>query len=445
MPATRYDRLVSRYAAAIRSGELRAGTRLPTHRALAATESVAVVTATRIYAELDALGLVSRERGRGTFVRDTTLPPGHGVDQSSRRSDVADLNFNQPTLPGQTALLREGLRDLAGTGDLDAMLRYQPHGGRPHDRATLSEHLLDLGLDVAPGQVLVVSGAQHGIAVALMTTLDPGAVLAVDELTYPGLKVLAGSLRVRLEPIPSTADGMDLTALDRACADRDVRAVYTMPTLHNPLGSVASQAARTRLAGIAEAHDLVLVEDGAYAFLAEDAPPPLATTAPDRTIHLASLSKSLAPGLRVGTVTAPARLVPALERTIRATTWNTPALMVALACRWLRDGTAASLVAEKRRDARACQQVVLEELGTLGPVGHPSSYFTWLPLPQDVRADLVAARLEEAGVSVATAAPFATGAATPQALRLALATTEMPTLSRALGMVREAVLAEHGR
>lgn len=88
---------------------------------------------------------------------------------------------------------------------------------------------------------------------------------------------------------------------------------------------------------------------------------------------------------------------------------------------------------------------MLEELGTLRPVGHSSSYFTWLPLPRDVRADLVAARLEQVGVSVATAAPFATGRAAPQALRLALASTEMSTLTWALGLVREAVLAECGR
>ncbi len=95
------------------AGELRSGTQLPTHRQLAAREGVAVVTASRVYAELEAMGLVSSEQGRGTFVRDQTVPPGHGIDQHALGADTVDLNFNYPTLPGQADLLRRALRELA--------------------------------------------------------------------------------------------------------------------------------------------------------------------------------------------------------------------------------------------------------------------------------------------------------------------------------------------
>src|SRR5579859_1988884 len=78
---SRYQAVVDAFAADIRSGRLPAGTRLPTHRQLAALEGIALVTASRVYAELEAVGLVSGEQGRGTFVRDITLPPGHGIDQ----------------------------------------------------------------------------------------------------------------------------------------------------------------------------------------------------------------------------------------------------------------------------------------------------------------------------------------------------------------------------
>ncbi len=88
-------------------GRLPAGTRLPTHRQLAAREGIALVTATRVYAELEAMGLVSGEQGRGTFVRDIALPPGHGIDQQAVAADTVDLNFNYPSLPGQADLLRQ--------------------------------------------------------------------------------------------------------------------------------------------------------------------------------------------------------------------------------------------------------------------------------------------------------------------------------------------------
>ena len=66
-----------------------------------------------------------------------------------------------------------------------------------------------------------------------------------------------------------------------------------------------------------------MIEDGSYAYLAADPPPSLVTLAPDLTVHVSGLSKNVATGLRVGFVVAPPALVPALERAIRATTWNT--------------------------------------------------------------------------------------------------------------------------
>ncbi|EGT5746750.1 GntR family transcriptional regulator, partial [Cronobacter dublinensis subsp. dublinensis] len=96
----RYKTLVDRYAAAIRGGELAAGAQLPTHRRLASEHHVSLATATRVYAELEAMGLVSGETGRGTFVRDIALPPGLGIDQHAVAADALDLSFNYPSLPG---------------------------------------------------------------------------------------------------------------------------------------------------------------------------------------------------------------------------------------------------------------------------------------------------------------------------------------------------------
>jgi DNA-binding GntR family transcriptional regulator len=68
-----------------------------------------LVTATRVYAELAAMGLVSGETGRGTFVRESSISPRHGIDQRAFADDVVDLNFNYPSLPGQADLLRNAL------------------------------------------------------------------------------------------------------------------------------------------------------------------------------------------------------------------------------------------------------------------------------------------------------------------------------------------------
>lgn len=436
MPRSRYKSLVDALAADIRSGRLLPGTRLPTHRQLAATEGLALVTASRVYAELEAMGLVSGETGRGTFVRETSLPPGLGIDQKNVAVGMTDLNFNYPSLPGQAELLRNALRQLASGGDLESLLRYQPHAGRLHERASVARHLLARGLTVDAEQVLMVSGAQHGLAVTMMALLQPGDVIAADALTYSGFIVLAEALHLEIVPIPVTEQGPDLEALDSLCRNRRVRAVYSMPTLHNPLGWVMSADQRDLLVSIARKHDLLIIEDAAYAFLAENPPAPIAQLAPERTVYVSGLSKSVATGLRVGFVAAPAEKVPALERTIRATTWNTPGVLTAIASTWLDDGTVMQLEAEKRRDAQARQTMAAEVLAGLPSIRHPSSYFLWLPLSEDARADQIAAALLREKVAVSTAEPFATSAHVPHAIRLALGSAEMGALREALEKVK---------
>ncbi|MFB8277580.1 aminotransferase-like domain-containing protein [Nocardia colli] len=436
---SRYKSVVDALAADIRSGRLPSGTRLPTHRRLAAAEGMALVTASRVYAELEAMGLVSGEPGRGTFVREMAVPPSYGIDQVATPADTVDLSFNYPALPGQAEMLRQALRQLASSGDVEALLRYQPHGGRAHERDTVARQLTQLGLPVDGDQVLIVSGAQHGLAATAMAMLRPGDVVAADALTYPGFKVLANALHVELAPIPLLGNVSDLDAFEQLCATRRVRAVYAMPTMHNPLGSVTTADHRARFVDIARRYDLLIIEDAAYAFLVEQAPPPLASLAPERTVYVSGLSKNVATGLRFGFVAAPTASVPAIERAIRATTWNTPAVMTAIACRWIEDGTVARMEEQKRDDAKARQVIARDVLTGLSYIGHPSSYFLWLPLAEEVRADQIAAALMRERISVSTAEPFATSANVPHAVRLALGSTDLDTLRAALGTVKRVV------
>ena len=390
----RYKTIVDSYAQAIHRGQLVAGTRLPTHRTLAAAERISLATATLVYRELEAMGLVSGETGRGTFVRDITLPPGHGVDQQALAGDVVDLNFNYPSLPAQGDALREALRRLA---------------------------------------------------VTVMGLLRPGDVVAVDALTYSGFKALAALYHLELAAIPCRADGPDLQALHVLCQQRRVRAVYTMPTLHNPLGWVLRARQRQALADLARQHDLLIIEDAAYASLIRQPPPPVASYAPESTVYITGFSKNVATGLRVGTVVCPSRYRPEIERAIRATTWNTPSLVSSLICAWIEDGTVARFEAQKRQDARRRQGVAREVLGALPFVSHPDSYFVWLPLGEESRADRLAKTLMERHISVSTAEPFCVTANVPQAIRIALGSVPFDSLRAALVQVREAVEYEQYR
>ena len=123
---------------------------------------------------------------------------------------------------------------------------------------------------------------------------------------------------------------------------------------------------------IARQHGLLIIEDAAYAYLAEQRPPPLAALTPESTIYVSGLSKNVASGLRFGFVALPTRFIEAFERAIHATTWNTPARMTAIATGWLNDGTVARLETEKRVDARRRQTLARNVLDGFDAIGHPA-------------------------------------------------------------------------
>ena len=200
--------------------------------------------------------------------------------------------------------------------------------------------------------MLVCTGSQHGLTIVLATLLEPGDVLLTESLTYAGLQPVAGLLRLRLRGLAIDASGLRPDALEEACREGGMKAVYLIPTLHNPTTAVMPAARRREIAAIARAHGLRIIEDDVHGLLATERPAPLATLAPERTYYLTSTSKTLAPGLRIAYVAAPPVDVPRLTASLRATTWAVAPLTAAVASQWIRDGTADAIVAARRQEAR---------------------------------------------------------------------------------------------
>ncbi|MER5990320.1 PLP-dependent aminotransferase family protein [Streptomyces viridosporus] len=441
MRPSSYKAVVHELAAAIRSGAIQAGTRLPTHRALARERRIALATATRVYAELAALGLVVGEPGRGTFVRVRSGYDGLEPSRALPVPRVADLSFNQPLAPGQGDRLRQALRTMAASGDAEALLRQHPPGGHRHDRAVVATYLLGRGIDTVPYNVLLTSGTQQALDIVLHTLVRPGDVLAVDALSYPGIKLLASAHDLDLAPVPVTTTGPDLDALDQLCRTRPVHAIYTIPTVHNPLGWVLDREQRDRLVALARSHNFLIIEDGTYAFLEPSPPPPLQALAPERTCYVAGLSKNVAPGLRFGFAVLPDHHVEAATSGLRTAAWGAPGIVTALATGWITDGTVTRLEEERRRDAAARQDIARAALAGLDITAHPVSYIVWLGLEPHQRPDHVATVLAGKGILVSTADAFATGPHRPRALRLALATPPRDELGAVLRSLKDAVEA----
>lgn len=432
----RYRAIADSLGDDIASGRLAPGARLPTHRWLADQLGVTVGTVTRAYLEAARRGLLTGEVGRGTFVKPAPADPGIAEDAT------VDLAHNHPPLPPIGPLgsvLQRTLGAISQRADLASLLGYPVDGGKSSHREAGAEWIGRTGLRAAPDGVVVCAGSQHALTTVLATALRPGDVLLTEAVTYPGLKALANLLHLRLEGVPLDRDGVLPDALAEACRRSGARALYVVPTIQNPTTSVMSAARREQVAEIARAHGITVIEDDIHALMAAQRPLPIAAFAPERTFYLTSVSKTLAPGLRVGYILGPAAESSRLAAAVRATTYGAAPLTAEVVTSWIRDGTADALLEARRTEAAARQAIAAEVLAGSEYDAHPAGYHLWLHLPEPWRSESFAVEAARHGVAVMPAEAFVVGrAAAPHAIRLALgAPRSREVLARGLRVVAE--------
>jgi DNA-binding transcriptional MocR family regulator len=418
----RYRAIAEALADDVRAGTLPAGTRLPTHRDLAWRLRVTVGTVSRAYAEAERRGLISGEVGRGTFVRAVaSAPPTLRFHADAAARDLINFRVNRPRAASETPLMARALAELAADPALGGLLDYHPHAGRRADRAAGARWIARTStLAAAAEQVVVTSGGQHAMLAALAAVTEPGDSLAVEALTYPGIRAAANLLRLKLVPVALDERGIVPEALDAVCRGNRVRAAYLLATLHNPTTATMPLERRRAIAEIARAHELMLIEDDLYGFLVAEPLAPLAAFAPAHAFYITAASKSFVPGLRVGYAHCPPALVERVAAAVHASTYCAAPMMAALATRWIEDGTGERLVAEKRAETARRQQIVERFFAAERMRRDPAAAHLWLELPEEWRAEDFTAAAERRGVAIAPAAAFATSRQAPNAVRLCI-------------------------
>jgi len=187
---------------------------------------------------------------------------------------------------------------------------------------------------------------------------------------------------------------------------------------------------RRAVAALAEAHDLWIIEDDPYSRLLEAPLPALAALAPARTIHAATLSKVLSPGLRLSFVVGPpGEVTERIAAGLRAVSLMAAPLMASVVSAWIRGGQAEALLSGVRAEATARREMAAKALPAA--VGDAASLHVWLPLPESWSPARLRLAAQERGLSLVTADAFAVGEAYPNGVRISLG-----------GPAKRAVLAE---
>jgi 2-aminoadipate transaminase len=319
----------------------------------------------------------------------------------ARTEDLVSFaaGYPDPTLFPWRAF-REIANDLLSGQDPTA-LQYGPtRGYRPLLEST-RDVLAGRGITASLEELLITSGSQQGIDLVARVLISPGDVVLVELPAYTGGISAFKNAQAELVGVKQDRDGIDLEDLDAVCireraAGRSVKLLYLVPNFQNPTGLLLSAPRRHALLEWAERRDVIIVEDDPYGVLYfEDVATEVETRpirADDdagRVIYLSTYSKTLAPGFRVGWMTAPAALAERFEIAKQSIDLTSGVLDQRVVDRAVRQGLLTSLAPQLRqlyRDKRdVMERAMRRELGDLLSWPAPrGGFFLWASLPAGI-------------------------------------------------------------
>jgi GntR family transcriptional regulator / MocR family aminotransferase len=445
------DQVAAELRTAIRSAQLAGGLRLPASRSLARDLGISRGVVVEAYEQLVAEGFLVSRQGSGTRVADVqpAAPVGDAVPASPAPPRIVyDLRVGTPDLaafPRQAwlAAVRQVMRTLPHEA-----LGYTDPGGVPELRAELATYLRRVrAADVAAERLVVVSGVAQGMSLVIRALARAGPVpLAVeDPQSVRTLALLedAGAVRV---PVPVDDEGIDVDALRRTPA----RAVMVTPAHQYPTGVVLSPRRRAELVAWAAEVDGVVLEDDYDAEFRYDRDPVgcLQALSPQRVVLLGSVSKSLAPGLRLGWLVAPPALVEAARQGRATSDLGSPVIDQYALAQLIASGAYDRQLRYLRRRYRARRDALADALTRWlpGAVVHGVSagIQLYVELPSGLDQHAVVAAAAERGVAVEGVVPLRAAGGGPPALVRGFARLPERHIAEAVRLLAEAAATGPG-
>jgi DNA-binding transcriptional MocR family regulator len=413
LPELRRERpLYLEIAEAIRqdalSGTLKPGDRLPPQRDLAYRLGVTTGTVTRAYAEAEKMGLLSGEVGRGSFIQ---MPaPATAPFSAPRAAEGGLIDLSLATAPPvtQAAEIDRALEQVSRSAGRPDLLSYPPPEGYPLHRQMGVNWLARSGISVDEKRVVVTAGAQAAIIATLSSITQPGDRMFVESLNYPTIKGIARHLGVTLVPVEMDEGGLVPQSLDRAARAGEARLLYIVPALQSPTTASLDATRRQAIVEIARRTNMTIIEDDLFRLLDPRLQPEtLFSLAPERTYHLTSVSKTLAPGLRVGFLIGPEGREEQLQRQQTVTGGRSVGLAAEVIRHWIETDTASRILAAIVAENAARRKLALDALRSRDVLCNPGAPFLWMKLPdQWSPGDFTRSALER-GVKVTPGTAFA--------------------------------------
>lgn len=399
--------LAQRLRSALIDGVLTPGTRLPATRALAAELSLSRGTVVEAYRRLTEEGMLVANAGGGTTVADVVPAPATPATPASLTGEPHALLHISEGAPDLSAFPRAAwLRAERGvlSSATSRELGYADPQGTPRLREALARWLArSRGVSTPPDRLVVTAGVTGAVSLLSQVFRDRGiSGCAVEDPGADGNRRILSYWLDDLHPVPVDGNGLEVSTLAKTPA----RAVLVTPAHQFPTGVVLSPARRRELAAWAEQVDGFVIEDDYDSEYRYDRAPVRAmhAMAPERIVHISSLSKVLAPALRIGWMIAPESLHDDLVRKRWATDLGSPALPQLTLAELIDSGILErhlrTLRARHRQRRDAAVDAVRRHLPGCRVSGIAAGLHLLVELPENVDDADLSERARDAGIAV---------------------------------------------
>jgi GntR family transcriptional regulator / MocR family aminotransferase len=466
----RFLQIARRFGDDIRSGRLAPGARLPGSRTLASQLGVHRNTVLAAYAELAAEGWIDTTPARGTFVSDSLPEPRRGLERTARalaRQPGFALRAAPPDpelveAPPGALSMSGGIPDLRliPTAELSrayrralrrhgrSLLAYGDPRGEPRLRAALADMLATTrGLPLSGDDLVITRGSQMALDLVARTLIAPGDVVAIEALGYPPAWQAMMGAGAELAPVPVDAGGIDVGALQRLARRRRLRAVYVTPHHQYPTTATLTAARRLELLELARRERFAIIEDDYDHEFHYEWRPVLPLASADGAgvvVYVGTLSKILAPGLRLGYVAAPRALLDHVARGRRYVDRQGDHVLEHAIAELVEDGELGRHVRRMRRVYLRRRDALVSALrqrleGALDFSVPPGGMALWAHVRPRLDVNAWAERARARGLIVHPAQQFAFDRRPRAYLRLGFAALDESELARAVDRLARAL------
>jgi 2-aminoadipate transaminase len=463
-----YKQLAESIAELIRTGAIPAGERLPATRELAGQLGLNRTTVSAAYTVLEEARLIEGQVGRGSFVVEPASPPHSSTDwdailpppeaefspvPQNTTSRNVEISFASSRPAGEgfpLAQFRRLAKQVIDSSEAAEILQL----GSPHGYPPLRRYLLDearaAGTIRSSDDLIITNGCQQALDLLARLFASEAAGVVLEDPVYHGLLRVFSRSGAHLIPVALDHSGIDVNALEEALERYRPRLLVLTPSFQNPTGTTLPLDRRKRIVQLAQRFGVVLVENDIYSELryrGTALPTLKELDESGNTILLRSYSKISFPGLRVGWVIAPRKVVARLAEAKQISDLHSDQLSQAVLLRFAESGELALHLERTRRAGAERLEAVIRACATHLPRGatftRPEGGMSlWIELPAPLNAENLLRRVQERGANFLPGRYFSARQAHARGLRISFGGLAPGQITRGIQIIGEAAAEE---